>query len=364
MNGSENGYAGALFFALISLGAVLKVDDVIGLFVGAASALFAAVSLRRALVKSAQATEEDHQRIEIQLQQLRRKFSETSSINVAAMSTVNDVAQIMQENLQAIRVRLSELDNVPDLTRNIEGIRSALANLEEHSSALNVTFEKFLSAVTPQEKSSDSTEVVEKSFTTLNTTLEKFLSAVKSQEKSSDSTEVVEKSFTTLNTTLEKFLSAVKSQEKSSDSTKIVTTSFTALAAEVKQLNEISAANKQALQTVLKLLQLVGQGLKNPSYSKNLDSINSSVETLAARGSDFVALKNSVDDAQKNLSELVRISSNISKNFSSTLDDLRLDVAKLSAKLEAMNSPTENRAALTSQDISLLKKIAAKINLK
>ncbi len=333
MNGSENGYAGALFFALISLGAVLKVDDVIGLFVGAASALFAAVSLRRALVKSAQATEEDHQRIEIQLQQLRRKFSETSSINVAAMSTVNDVAQIMQENLQAIRVRLSELDNVPDLTRNIEGIRSALANLEEHSSALNVTFEKFLSAVTPQEKSSDSTEVVEKSFTTLNTTLEKFLSAV-------------------------------KSQEKSSDSTKIVTTSFTALAAEVKQLNEISAANKQALQTVLKLLQLVGQGLKNPSYSKNLDSINSSVETLAARGSDFVALKNSVDDAQKNLSELVRISSNISKNFSSTLDDLRLDVAKLSAKLEAMNSPTENRAALTSQDISLLKKIAAKINLK
>ena len=333
MNGSENGYAGALFFALISLGAVLKVDDVIGLFVGAASALFAAVSLRRALVKSAQATEEDHQRIEIQLQQLRRKFSETSSINVAAMSTVNDVAQIMQENLQAIRVRLSELDNVPDLTRNIEGIRSALANLEEHSSALNVTFEKFLSAVIPQEKSSDSTEVVEKSFSTLNTTLEKFLSAVKSQEKSSDSTE-------------------------------LVATSFTALAAEVKQLNEISVANKQALQTVLKLLQLVGQGLKNPSYSKNLDSINSSVETLAARGSDFVALKNSVDDAQKNLSELVRISSNISKNFSSTLDDLRLDVAKLSAKLEAMNSPTENRAALTSQDISLLKKIAAKINLK
>ena len=333
MNGSENGYAGALFFALISLGAVLKVDDVIGLFVGAASALFAAVSLRRALVKSAQATEEDHQRIEIQLQQLRRKFSETSSINVAAMSTVNDVAQIMQENLQAIRVRLSELDNVPDLTRNIEGIRSALANLEEHSSALNVTFEKFLSAVTPQEKSSDSTELVEKSFSTLNATLRKFLSAVTAQEKSSDSTE-------------------------------LVATSFTALAAEVKQLNEISAANKQALQTVLKLLQLVGQGLKNPSYSKNLDSINSSVETLAARGSDFVALKNSVDDAQKNLSELVRISSNISKNFSSTLDDLRLDVAKLSAKLEAMNSPTENRAALTSQDISLLKKIAAKINLK
>lgn len=333
MNGSENGYAGALFFALISFGTILKVDDVVGLFVGAASALFAAVSLRQALVKSAQANEEDHQRIEIQLQQLRRKFSETSSTNVAAMSTVNDVAQIMQENLQVIRLQLSELDNLSDVTRSIEGIRSALANLEEHSSALNITFEKFLPAVTPQENSSESTELVGKSFTELNTTLEKILSAVKTKEKPSAEIELVEKS-------------------------------FTALAEEVKQLNESAVANKQALQTVLKLLQLVSQGMKTPGYSKNLDKINSSVETLAARGSDFVALKNSVDDAQKNLSELVRINSNIAKNFSSTLDDLRLDVAKLSAKLETLNSSTESHASLTSQDISLLKKIAAKINLK
>ena len=312
MNGSENGYAGALFFALISLGTILKVDDVIGLFVGAASALFAAVSLRRALVKSAQANEEDHQRIEIQLQQLRRKFSETSSINVAAMGTVNDAAELLQENLQVIRVRLAELDNLTELTRNTEGIRSALASLEENSSALHT--------------------ILEANSSTLNATLEKFLSAVTPQENSSDVQQIAQ--------------------------------SFSALAEEVKLLNESAAANKQSLQTVLKLLQLVGQVLKNPAYSKSLDKINSSVETLAARSSDFVALKNSVDDAQKNLSELVRISSNISKNFSSTLDDLRLDVAKLSAKLEAMNSPTENRAALTSQDISLLKKIAAKINLK
>ena len=151
-------------------------------------------------------------------------------------------------------------------------------------------------------------------------------------------------------------MSSVTSQEKSVDAVELVD--------EIKKLNESAAANKQALQAVLKLLQLVGQGFKNPSYSKNHDNINSSVETLAARSSDFVALKNSVDDAQKNLSELVRIGSNISKNFSSTLDDLRLDVAKLSAKLEALNSSTDNHAALTSQDITLLKKIAAKINLK
>ena len=301
MNGSENGYAGALFFALVSLGAILKVDDVVGLFVGAASALFAAVSLRRALVQSAQAAEEDHQRIEIQLQQLRRKVSETSSLNAAAMTSVNDVAQLVQENLQVIRVRLGELDNLSDLSRNAEGIRSSLASLEENSSALNATVENFLSSVAAQEKSADSTE--------------------------------------------------------------LVIQSFGALAEEVKLFNETSAANKHSLQTVLKLLQLVAQVVKNPAYAKNLDKIGSSVETISTRTAVFDALKTSADDAQKNLAELVRINTSLAKNFSSTLDDLRFDVAKLSAKLEAINS-ADKHAALTDQDINLLKKIAAKINLK
>ena len=301
MNGSENGYAGALFFALVSLGAILKVDDVVGLFVGAASALFAAVSLRRALVQSAQAAEEDHQRIEIQLQQLRRKVSETSSLNAAAMTSVNDAAQLVQENLQVIRVRLGELDNLSDLSRNAEGIRSSLASLEENSSALNATVEKFLSSVAAQEKSADSTE--------------------------------------------------------------LVVQSFGALAEEVKLFNETSAANKHSLQTVLKLLQLVAQVVKNPAYAKNLDKIGSSVETISTRTAVFDALKTSADDAQKNLAELVRINTSLAKNFSSTLDDLRFDVAKLSAKLEAINS-ADKHAALTDQDINLLKKIAAKINLK
>jgi len=301
MNGSENGYAGALFFALVSLGAILKVDDVVGLFVGAASALFAAVSLRRALVQSAQAAEEDHQRIEIQLQQLRRKVSETSSLNAAAMTSVNDAAQLVQENLQVIRVRLGELDNLSDLSRNAEGIRSSLASLEENSAALTATLEKFLSSVAAQEKSADSTE--------------------------------------------------------------LVVQSFGALAEEVKLFNETSAANKHSLQTVLKLLQLVAQVVKNPAYAKSLEKIGSSVETISTRTAAFDALKTSADDAQKNLAELVRINTSLAKNFSSTLDDLRFDVAKLSAKLEAINS-ADKHAALTDQDINLLKKIAAKINLK
>ena len=78
MNGSENCYAGALFFTLISLGAILKVADVFGWIIGVGSAVLAAISLRLALIKAAQAVEEDHQRIEIQFQQLRNKVIETS----------------------------------------------------------------------------------------------------------------------------------------------------------------------------------------------------------------------------------------------------------------------------------------------
>ena len=74
MNGSENGYAGALFFALISLCGAWQIGDIEGLIFGGVGALFAAISLRMALNKSAQAAEEDHQRMEIQFQQLRSKI--------------------------------------------------------------------------------------------------------------------------------------------------------------------------------------------------------------------------------------------------------------------------------------------------
>ena len=73
MNGSENGYAGALFFALMSFGALLKFEEFIGWFIGAGCAVLAAICLRMALIKSAQATEEDHQRMEIQLQRKSSK---------------------------------------------------------------------------------------------------------------------------------------------------------------------------------------------------------------------------------------------------------------------------------------------------
>ena len=250
MNGSENGYAGALFFALIGLGALLKIDDAAGLIVGAVCALLAAVSLRRALVKTAQANEEDHQRIEIQLQQLRSKFGETSSTNVEAMTSVSDAAQVLQENMQVIRVRLAELDNLTQLAKSAEDIRLTIAGMDENSAALNAELENILLAVQTQEKPDAPPELE----------------------------------------------------------------SIAVLADELKKLNAIEETNKASLQTVLKLLQLIGEMLKSPTYAKDLEKINSAMEKLIV--------------------------------------------------LNGGDPKPEDPPPLDEQDLTLLKKIAAKINLK
>ena len=238
MNGNENFYAGAFFFALISLGALLKLDATTGLTCGAACAVAGAVCLRIALVKSAQAAEEDHQRMEIQFQQLRTKIIETSAATVDAMTSVNDAAQLVQDNIQVIRVRLAELDSLSKLVESAEAIRSAIAVLDENFSALNVELEKISAAIREQGDSS-------------------------------------------------------------------------AVADELKKLTAIADANKSSLQTVTKLLQLLGQMLKSQPYTKDLNSI------------------------------------------SATLD-----------KLVEVTAAKPKESALTEQDLSLLKKIAAKINIR
>ncbi len=311
MTGSENGYAGALFLALISLGAVLKIDDImIGGAVGAVGALLAAISLRHALNQSAQAAEEDHQRMEVQFQQLRTKVIESSSASITASESLNEVTRLLQENLKLMNDRQTELDNLTQIAKNVESINLALAGLEENSFAVN--------------------------------------------------------------TELEKIFVAIQSQEKSP------------AAEDFKKLIEIEETNKENLLTGLKILHAVAQMMRNSSYTQELEKINSTLENLGILGDNFsknfVAafenlnakgdaldeLKISGEVANKNLSELVKISGSLSRSFTTTLDDLRHDVARLSAKLEELNNliNKNNSAVFSEEDLNLLKKIAAKLDLK
>lgn len=285
MNGYENFYAGAFFFALMTFGALLKLDATIGWTCGAVCAVAGAVCLRIALNKSAQAAEEDHQRMEIQFQQLRTKIIETSAATVEAMNSVNDAAQFVQENLPIIRVRLAELDSLSKLVETAEAIRSAVEVLDENFSALNVELEKISVAIREQGNSS-------------------------------------------------------------------------AVAEELKNLTAIADANKSSLQTVTKLLQLVGQMLKNQPYDKDLNSINATLDKLIKTGADN--RKADLQNIVKHLQLLEQTLKN--RPYAKDLSSISATLNKLVEVTADAAKPKES--ALTEQDLSLLKQIAAKIKIR
>lgn len=294
MNGSENGYAGVLFFALISLGAVLKIEDMVtGGAICAGGALLAAISLRRALNRSAQAAEEDHQRMEIQFQQLRAKINETSAASIDAMNSLSDVSQLLQDNLKIIREQSATMEDLISLIKNAESVNSLVASLEENSAAQNAALEKIFDALQSQE--------------------------IKSAESINSLIGSLEENSFAQNAALEKISAALQSN--------------------TNELKKLAAAQKPQI-----------------SYANDLEKINAAIEKLGAT-------ENSA--ANKNLSALIKINDTLSKNLALILDNLRLEVSRLSDKIETVNgSPREDKTPLTAQDIDQLKKIVAKINLK
>lgn len=224
MTDSENAYAGALFFALVSLGALLKLNDIAGCLIGAGSALLAAISLRRALVKSAQTTEENYQRMEIQFQQLRSKIIETSEVNITAMNSVHAAAQLVQDNMQVIRVLLADLAHLTQFAELTEEFQSTVASLDENSAALNLTLEREFEKLRAIEE----------------TNKENLQNIVELLPILSNATN---------NSTLER---------------------------EFEKLRAIEDINKENLQNILKLLQV----LQNPIYTRDMEKINLSINQL------------------------------------------------------------------------------------
>ena len=311
MNGSENAFAGAMFFALISLGAVLKIDDImIGGAVGAGCALLAAIFFRIALNKSAQAAEEDHQRMEVQFQQLRTKIIESTESNIATTNSLGEVAQLLQENLQLMNDRQTELKNLTNMARDIESINLTLLKIND------------------KQQDMDNFKELAKNVESINSTL----------------VGLEENSFA-VNTGLEKISVVVQNQPKSTDSD------------EFKKLLEIEDINKTNIQTVMKILHVIAQTVRNTSYVNDFEKINAALERIGTSNEIFGELKISADAAQKNLSELVKISGNLSRSFTTTLDDLRIDMVKLSARLEELNSMINKNKTAPEENSSSVKKL-------
>lgn len=340
MNGSENGFAGALFFSLIALGAILKIDDVAGLAVAAVSAIAAATSVRRAIINAAEAAEDDHQRIEIQFQQLRQKINEGYTATAEAMNAVTETSNALQENLQGIRSRLAGLDNLTVLTETVSAVGAALKSIEDSNASTEINVRRL------GEKFSDVANAVEKNSETVNE-LSKNLSA------------------------------------------------------DFEKLQKVGEENKSAIQTEVKLLGVVGQLLKNPATVKNLETLQTSLDEVKDKLQVIEEIKNSFDAAQEKSAELVRLVGEIAsqnntvveatanlenatldsadsfkavgkqivtgtENLTSMFDDVRKELSTLTKKLDAYNGLTratlEQYSNLTEQDVRILEKISERIN--
>lgn len=236
MNGSENSYAGAIFFALMSLGAFFKLDDSTGYIIGVTCAFVAAILLRRGFIKTSQSVEENHQRMEVQFQQLRNKIAETIDPTVTAMNSVNNAAKLVHENMQILSMRLKELNGLEKinglnkidefegftrLTENSEAIRSIVAMLEENSSALNAEIEKF--------------------FTTF------------------------------------------QNHEN-----------FATITEELRKISAIDATNCENIQNVVDMLQLIGKSLQSYTYAADFNRIIASIDSLNEKLNELVKINASI----------------------------------------------------------------------
>ena len=340
MNGSENGFASALFFSLIAIGAILKLDDLLGLAVAALCALLAATSLRRALSQAAIAAEDDHQRMEIQFQQLRQKISEGYSATTRAMNSITDVSESLTENLQSIRSRLAALEQLTAIAETNSALGASMKSVEDTNASTEINIRRL------GEKFSDVANAVEKNSENINS-LSKNLSG------------------------------------------------------DLKKLQAVNEENKTTLQTSTKLLGVVGQLLKNPAFMKDFEKVHESINLLGTKVDRLEEVQTTLNATQNEISELVRITGALSnqnlsvveatanlenatldsaenfkevgkqivtgtENLTKMFDDVRKELATLTKKLDAYNglarATLEQYSNLTEQDVRILEKISERIN--
>ena len=300
----------------------------------------AAIFLRRGFIQAANAAEDDHQRIEIQFQQLRQKINEGYGATTDAMNAVTEVSNSLQENLQGIRSRLAALDNLTAIAETTSAVGASMKSLEDSSASTEINVRRL------GEKFSDVANAVEKNSETVNE-LSKNLSA------------------------------------------------------DFKKIQTSGDENKSSLQTAVKLLGVVGQLLKNPAFAKDIEKLQNSIDNIGTKIEILDELKNSFEENKTKISELIEIAGEISnqnvalvaaagnvenastdsaenfrevgkqivtgtENLTSMFDDVRKELSTLTKKLDAYNGLTratlEQYSNLTEQDVRILEKISERIN--
>lgn len=322
MKGNENGFAGALFFSLVGIGTLLKVDDIIaGATAAAIFALLAAICLRISLTGIAAAEEKRYQQNSIHLSQLAQQISDGFVVTSSVMQNFSDTANILHESLHDIRAGLQEFSNFPDFSDTREAFGAILEGVEDNTGRTIFALKEI------NDKIAATSEVMAKLPETLNENFAKLNAAVEEN----------------------KIEPALKNLTIKEDMEKICAT----------------------------MTELLEKANEPDDFQKSAEEIQKEIAALSKIIVETAEKSRAVSDSSLQLEKVVREAATTFKEISEQLalnseglgemfDDMSKDFKKLNDKLDTHNNLTEATLEqylnLTEQDFAILKSITEKIH--
>ena len=313
MNGRDTSAALAMFFALLSIGLLLKLDDVVMSCGGAAAcAAFSALMVKKAVLHAAGDFEDVYQRLEAQIHQLRAKLGG------------DQVKQLEHQ------------------TRLLDGISNKISNLDsgEHNNQLSDELKAALEQLIELQKA-------------LPSEIEKLSARIDEQtDQSKTNAESITKE---LSGTGEK---------------------FTDLSEQNAQLIEKLEGLHSVITTGVKLVQVMGQLMKNPPVAKDITHISETTDGLGEKletiHATIVENGKAVDEVMNGVREnMMGMTFQFDKSlseFGELIRGLTAEVEKLVERIDAYNGLTkatlEQYSMLTEQDVRILEDLTRKLEVR
>ncbi len=313
MNGRDTSAAAAVFCALVSVGILLKADDIAVSIGGAVLfALAAAFMTKKAVMQTASEVEDNIGRIEVQFQQLRAKVSG------------------------------EQVDQLERQTRLLDGISNKVNSFElpERNDQFGDQLKTSLEQLIEVQKA-------------LPESLERLAARFDDQfDQSKDDAQSIVKELTTIDEKL------VELSEQNA-----------------KLIDKLESVNS-VITTGVKLVQVMGQLMKNPPVAKDVTHLS---ETLDAANKKFEAIHTTitdngkaVDDVMKGVREnMMGLTFQFDKSlgeFGEQIKGLSNEVEKLIERIDAYNGLTkatlDQYAMLTEQDVRVLEELTRRMEVR
>lgn len=335
MDNSENCFAGALFFTLVSVGTFLKVDDVaISVAIGIISALIASIFLKMGVNRAADEADEAHQQLSNEIRRLNQNQATTDysseTHHNAQMAAVNEVADAIRDHFKVLQTSLTDLKILAEISATNKAIHAKLDNLDvkARSEEIEVALRKL----------ADNLNRTNDAITALSESMAEDFKKLSGISAASGAT-------------AEEILSELKESSNADDFAK-VNESVATLIEKVDVLADLKGLVEKSGADVNILMQV----------SKNISVQNQKFVEIAANA------ENSVRNTMTKFEGVGVTFAATTRSLTKLFDDMDRDIIKLTDKFDTYNglmrATLEQYSNLTDQDVTILEKIAEKINGK